>query len=191
MAREYNTTATIPVLSRADDFGTVLEYFDVPLGNARVHDAIQTNLPGTSSSDDLGLLGSTFAYLGTGDVVGTSVTRYARLLDVMIPYQYISGETLQVLVTAMADTAQVSATVDVECYFNPSTGTVSSDLCTTSATDCNSATASEKTFAITTAALTRGGRLNLRLALIVDDTGGSGACTASITRVRIGCNTRG
>lgn len=191
MPRTFQAPITMPVIAREDDFGSVQESFDVPLGNARVHDAIQTNLPGTSATDDLALLGTDYAYLGTGDVMNSSVTRYARLTDVIIPYSYVDGETLDVLVWASAQVATVSATVDCECFLQDGTGTASSDLCTTAATTCNSATAAAKTFNITAASLAGGCRLNLRLALIVNDTGGGDACVAKITRVQIRCNTKG
>src|SRR5574338_320399 len=68
----------------------VLAEYSVPLTAFRVWDALQTNLPGTSATDDLGLITGTFGtdavYIGTSDLKAAGATsRYARVLIPLPP----------------------------------------------------------------------------------------------------------
>ena len=99
-----------------------LKPYVVNLSDARVHDAIQTVLPGTAAADDLGFDGGTFAtsspHLTAGDLKAAgATTRYARF-QIPLPAEYVDGETVNLRIHAGMQTtvADTSCTVDVECY---------------------------------------------------------------------------
>src|SRR5574338_971376 len=83
-------------VQRSDMQQDSLSIFPVPFTDFRVHDALQTVLPGTSASDDLGLYGGTFgtsqALIRTYDVKTVTSTLYARAL-IRIPVEYQAAET--------------------------------------------------------------------------------------------------
>lgn len=163
----------------------------------RIHDALQSLLPTSSGTDDLGLtigtFGSAAPYIGTGDVKASSVTRYARVMR-RLPANYEAGETVNIVVTgAMITTvADTSATVDIECYeVGSNVATPSSDLCATSAQSINSLTAADKSFTITATSLAPGDMLDIRLTVAVVDSATATAVIAAIPKVSIKCDTRG
>lgn len=151
------------------------ERFKIPLESFRIHDAFQTTLPGTSSGNDLALVGGTFGTnspsLQTADLKAAgSTTNYARV-TFNLPECYVTGQTVQVriwggMITHIADTA---ATVDVEAYRSGDDTTIGSDLCATAAQSLNSLTVSYKDFTITSASLAPGDTLDIRIALLVND----------------------
>ena len=156
----------------------------IPWNNFRVWDAFQTILPTTSASDDLGLsygtLGSSGTSIRTSDLVGTSVTRYARFMF-SIPAEYDAGETINLRAHAgMTAVAEVSATVDFSAYKHDNESGVGSDLVATAATSINSTTLASKDFDVTATGINPGDLLDVRMAVAVNDTGGSGACIAVV-----------
>lgn len=157
----------------AQEVGT----YPLNLTDFRVWDAMQTNLPGTAATDDLALIGGTFATgvpsIQTGDLkTAGATTRYARIL-IQLPPEYEAGETVVFrlhsgMVTTVADG---SATIDLEVYLSGRETVVSGgDLCATSATSINSLTFADKDFTITATSLSPGDWLDCRLAITVTDT---------------------
>lgn len=168
----------------------------IPMSRFRVWDAATTNLPATSSADDLGLYSGTFGsaapVIGTGDVKNTSVTRYARV-DVVLPAEYEDGETVTIRVHGGMQTtvASASATVDIECYKSDKEQGAGSDLCTTAAQSINSTTFADKDFTITPTGLVAGDTLDIRLTIAVVDSATGTAVDPMVGAVQLLCDKRG
>jgi hypothetical protein len=159
---------------------------NIPLELLRVHDAFQTNLPTSASSDDLGLIIGTFGtdavVVQTSDAKNTTATQRARF-SYRLPVEYADGQAISVVAWAGMKTtvANGSATVDFEVYKkNDSTGLVGSDLVSTSATTINSLTAADKAFTIDPTGLSGGDELDIRVTIAITD---SGTGTAVIGRL--------
>lgn len=171
--------------------------YAIPFESWRVHDAVGTNLPGTSATDDLGFYGGTFGtsgpYIGTSDLkTAGATTRYARAI-VRIPPEYEDGQTLTLrfaagMITTVADT---SATLDVEAYILDEDTTISSDLCTTSATSINSTTFANKDFTITPTSRTGGELLDIRVAIAVTDAASGTAVIGAFAAAKLLVDIRG
>jgi hypothetical protein len=160
--------------------------YNIPLELLRVHDAFQTSIPTSASSDDLGLIIGTFGtdavVVQTSDLKNTTGTQRARF-TFALPHNYVAGQTISVAAWAGMKTtvATSSATIDFEAYAkNDSTGLVGSDLVTTSATTINSLTASAKEFTITPTGLNPGDELDVRVTIAITD---SATPTAVIGRI--------
>lgn len=168
----------------------------VPLTDFRVWDAMNTVLPGTSSNDDLALVGGTLGTssptIQTGDVKNTTVTRYARAL-VALPPEYEDGETVTIRLHAgmITTVASSSATVDVECYKSDKESGVGSDLCSTAAQDINSLTFDDMDFTITPTGLVAGDLLDVRIAIAVSDSATVTAVIGAIGSVELLADVRG
>ena len=160
--------------------------FNIPLELVRVHDAFQTSIPTSASSDDLGLIIGTFAtdaiVIQSSDSKNTTVTQRGRF-TFALPNNYVAGQAISVAAWAGMKTtiSSTTATIDFEAYAkNDSTGLVGSDLVTTSATTINSLTASAKEFTITPTGLNPGDELDVRVTIAITDTG---TATAVIGRI--------
>lgn len=164
----------------------------------RVHDAAQTNLPGTGASDDLAIVGTTYGTdaisIQTGDVKALgATTRYARCLFAL-PANYQDGETVTIRAYAGMKTtvADVTATIDFQAYKSDNDTTIGgSDLVTTSATTINSLTFANKDFSITTTELAAGDVLDIRMAIITNDAATATAVIGCAGKVSILVDTRG
>lgn len=180
------TGTRTPSFNRSEFTQENLAVYPIPWTYFRVWDAVQTNLPGTAASDDLELTGGTWATgvpsIQTGDLKNAgSTTRYARF-QLQLPPEYVAGETVKIRLHAGMKTtvASSAATADLEVYKSGREFLVSgSDLCTTAATTINSTTLADKDFDITATALSPGDILDVRLAILVND-------SATVTAV-IGC----
>lgn len=166
------------------------QILDVPLTSLRVHDAPQTNLPGTSAADDLALLGATFGtnsmYIGTGDVKTLTVTRYARFQRAL-PDDYVAGSaiTLRAFAGMQTAAADASCTLDVEAYAADGEGGIGSDLCTTAAQSINSTTFANVDFTITPTGLVAGDQLDIRLTVYSEDSAGASAVDPTIGKIQL------
>lgn len=190
------TGSLVPGLSRSN-LTQATERFKINPVDWRVWDAMATNLPGTSATDDLALTGGTFAtnspLIGTSDLKGAgSTTRYART-SFQLPASYVAGQTCQIrakvnMKTTVADTA---ATVDFEVYRSGDDGTISSDLCATAAQSMNSLTAANKDFTITATTLLPGDTLDIRLAVLVNDAATVTAVIGQVGGVELLLGTKG
>lgn len=190
--------ASIPDIKREQLAQSQLLPYVVPLTDMRVHDAIQTNLPGTAASDDLGIIGTAFGtaspVLQAGDLKAAGpTTRYARFLT-RLPAEYAdSGETIQVvihagMVTTVADT---SCTVGLQCYKSDQEAGIGSDLVVEAAQDINSLTHADITFTITPTGLVAGDVLDLRIAIACNDAATGTAVIPQIGNVELRCDVRG
>lgn len=163
--------------------------FPINFADFRVWDAIATNLPGTSATDDLGLYGGTYAtsppYVGTSDMKALgSVSRYARVL-VVVPHDFEGNSqslTFRAYAGMVTTIADVACTLDVECWRIDRDGTLgSADLVTTSATTINSLTAAAKDFQLAdTSTISAGDLLDVRLTVLVNDAATATAVIAAI-----------
>ena len=177
-----------------DDFAS----FQIPLERFRVWDAYATALPGTSATDDLGLITGTFGtappYIGTGDVKNTTVTRYARV-GFQLPAEYVAGQSVRLTLHAGMITTVSSgvATVDVEAYKMAQDGTtgMGSDLCSTAATSIKSTTFSDKTFDITSTSLAAGDWLDIRLTVNIVDSATATAVIGAILAAEMQLDIKG
>lgn len=172
--------------------------FPIPWDSLRVWDAYGTNLPATAATDDLALVGGTFAtappMVQAGDckAAGTT-TRYARF-QVILPECYQATETVSIVATAGMKTtvADTSCVVDFEVYrVEKIGGTISSDLCTTSATTINSTTFAAKTFAVTSSALAAGDILDVRMTITCVDAATATAVTPAVAGLDLVCDIQG
>jgi hypothetical protein len=175
----------------------VLKPYPVPSTSWRVWNALNTPLPATSSSDDLGLYpgtwGTTPWLIRSADVKTTTVTLYSAC-EIVLPAEYDDGETVNIrlnagFITTIPDGA---ATVDVEAYEKAGTGAaLSADLCTTAATDFKSLTFANKDFNITATGLEAGSVLQVRIAMSIIDTATATAVIGAIEQVSLLCDIRG
>lgn len=142
----------------------------IPWEAWRVWDAFATNLPATGGTDDLGLYGGTFATnapsIQTGDVKTTSGTRYARAV-VRIPYNFVTGGTVQIRAHAGAKTtaADTSMVIDFVAHRSDTEDGVGADLVTTAATTINNTTEVDATFTVDSTTLLPGDYLDIRMAI--------------------------
>lgn len=169
----------------------------IPLTGLRVWDAYQTNLPGTAATDDLALVGGTFAtappVISAGDLKAAgATTRYARF-QMQLPECYDAGETVTLrfsagMVTTVADT---SCTVDAQVYKLDKVTGIGADLCATAATTMNSLTFGNKDFSITSSGLTAGDVFDVRVAIACTDAASGTAVTPTIAAIDLLCDIKG
>ena len=182
-------TGDKPATARTDLTQEDNARFKIQPTDWRVHDAIQTNLPGTGATDDLaivsGTLGTSAPSIQTGDLKNAgATTRYARC-TFQIPHNYVAGQTVTIRASGgmITTVASSSATIDFEVYRSADNNTVGSDLCATAATTINSLTFANKDFTITPTSLTPGDTLDIRMTIAVSDTATGTAvigCAASV-----------
>ena len=174
-----------------------LAIFPIDLTCLRVWDAFNTNLPGTAATDDLALVGGTFAtappVISAGDLKNAGATsRYARF-QMKLPECYDAGETVTLSLSAGMKTtvASVSCTVDIECYKIDKLSAIGADLCTTSATTINSLTFGAKAFTITPTGLTAGDVFDVRVTIACNDSGTGTAVSPTIAAIDVLCDIKG
>jgi hypothetical protein len=168
----FVTTAGV---KRADLTQDTLKAFTIPLESWKVFDALQTNLPGTAASDDLGLIGGTHGSaspsIQTSDAKTTTVTQKMRA-SIPVPAEYQAGETLVLRIHAgmLTTTGDGTATVDVLAYKSNEEAGVGSDLCATAAQSIKSLTLADKDFTITATSLSPGDLLDVLVVIAITDT---------------------
>lgn len=165
--------------------------FPVPLTSLRVFDAMQTNLPGTAASDDLGISGGTYGTdapkLVTSDAKATTVTQKGRF-TLRVPEDYEDGETIKLRLSAGMNTtvSDGTATVDVSAYVNGRDGTIDgSDLVTTAATTINSLTFADKDFTIDGSGLSAGDELDILITIAITDAATGTAVIGAIGAIEL------
>lgn len=169
----------------------------IPMTSLRVWDALQTNLPGTAATDDLALIGGTFASaspkVSAGDLKAAgATTRYARF-QVALPVNYVSGETVTLRIYCGMGTtvAATSCTVDAQVYESDGAAGISADLCTTNAQSMNSLTFANKDFTITPTALAAGDVLDVRIAVTCTDGATGTVVEPIIGKISLLCDVKG
>jgi hypothetical protein len=175
---------------------SALQPFTIPWTAWRVWDAVQTNLPGTPATDDLGLIGGTFATappsIQTGDLKAAgATTRYARA-QVELPWDYEAGQSVTLrfhagMVTTISDG---TATLDVEAYESDEEVGISADLCATAAQSINSLTFADIDFTITPTTLAAGDMLDVRIAIAINDTATGTAVIGCVGAAKLLCDVR-
>jgi len=168
----------------------------IPLTQARVWDAVQTNLPATPASDDLGIITGTWGTnpirITAGDVKALGSTTRRLYLAIPIPSNYEDGQTIQLRIRAKMETtvADNSCTIDAEAYVG-SDGSLGSDLVTTAAVSMNSLSAANYDFTINATGVDPGDLLEVRLSIASNDAATATAVTPAIYSVSLLCDTRG
>ncbi len=166
---------TKPAIARTDITQEDLARFKIRPTDWRVWNAMQTVLPNPSASDDLGIYGGTFGSaspsIQTYDLKNAgSTTCYARC-SFPLPHTYVAGQSVTIRAHAgmLTTVASSAATIDFEVYrSNDETG-IGSDLVATSATTINSLTLADKDFVLTATTLLPGDTLDIRMAVLVND----------------------
>ncbi len=175
-----------------------LQPFPIPLTDFRVWDAMQTVLPGTPATDDLGLVGGTFGTatpsIRTEDLKALGATNKRARVLVQLPWEYQSGESISLrFVAGMITTvAGTSATLDVEAFklqADPDDA-IGSDLVSTAATTINSLTFANIDFVLTPTGLSPGDILDIRVTVAVNDGASATAVIAAFTSAKILCDVR-
>lgn len=176
---------------------TVLAEYPVELTRFRVWDAMQTNLPGTSAADDLGLIGGTFAtaspMIQTYDVKAAGAQTLRARVVLNMPIEYDAAETVNIrvrggMITTIADN---SCTVDIECCKLDEDGAVAADICATAAQSINSLTKADKDFTITATTLNPGDQLDVRVTIAVNDAATATTVKAALSKISLLCDVRG
>jgi hypothetical protein len=168
----------------------------IPLTQAKVWDAVQTNLPATPASDDLGIITGTWGTnpvrITAGDVKALGSTTRRLYLAIPIPSNYEDGQTIQLRIRAKMETtvADNSCTIDAEAYVG-SDGALGSELVTTPAASMNSLSAANYDFAINATGVDPGDLLEVRISIASNDAATATAVTPAIYSVSLLCDTRG
>jgi hypothetical protein len=175
-----------------------LAVYPLELESWKVFDAIQTALPGTPSTDDLGVVGGTFGTgvpsLQTEDLKTAGATSNRARRTFVLPPEYVAAETVQIrlhagMLTTVADT---TATVDVEIFKSDREATVDgTDLVATAAQSCNSLTLADLTFTVTATSLAPGDILDIRITTTVTDAATGTAVKAIIGAVELLLDVKG
>lgn len=190
-------STTIRGLSRSSLDQESLSPFTIPLTAFRVWDAIATNLPATAATDDLGLVGNTFATgsptIETGDLKAAgATTRYARVqLPIPMEFDAASDVVLRIHAGMKTTVSDTTATVDVQAYKSDEEAGIGADLCSTAATTINSLTLGDKDFVIDGSGLSAGDLLDIRIAIAVNDAASGTAVIGQIGAVKLLVDTKG
>lgn len=186
-----------PGPSRSNLIQEDLAVYPIPFTSLRVHDALQTVLPGTSASDDLGLYGGTFGtsqpLVRTADLKAAGATTLYARTQVQLPVEYVAGQTVTLSITGgmVTTVAGVTATVDAEVFKVGKDNTLGSDICATSAQSINSLTHAAKSFTITPTLLNPGDVLDIRIAVAVNDAATATAVIAALGGIDLLCDIKG
>ena len=186
-----------PAKDKADILALAeLQPFIIPWTAWRVWNALHTNLPGTPLTDDLGLVGGTFATaspsIQTEDLKAAgATTSYARAC-VPLPWDYAAGQTVTArfhagMLTTISDG---TATLDLQCYETDEEVGISADICATAAQSINSVTLADIDFTITPTALTAGDLLDMRIAIAINDAATGTAVIGCVGAAKLLCDVR-
>lgn len=175
-----------------------LKAFVIPWHAFRVWDAYGSNLPTAATADDLGLVGGTWATdspeLQTIDQKNnTTATSCFGRFQVVLPAEYVTGETVQIRFNCymLTTVASTTATVDLVAYESDKGGSIGSDLCTTSPTSINSLTPANVDFTINAAGLAAGDILDCRVDIAINDTATGTAVIGAIGYAAMLCDVKG
>lgn len=162
--------------------------YQVPLTSLRVHDAMQTNLPGTAANDDMGLITGTpgtDAPTLQGVDFGGGSTDEKGAFEFVLPPEYVAGETITLRVRAgmLTTVSDGTATVDVEAWVAAVDGSVGSDICATAAQSINSLTLANKDFVLTPTGRAAGDRIIVRVSFGGTDSGNVGVMIPEIQKI--------
>ena len=183
-----------PALAKANILALAeLQAFPIPLTDFRVWDAMQTVLPGTPATDDLGLVGGTFGTatpsIRTEDLKAAGATNKRARVLIQLPWEYVAGQSVTLrfkagMITTVSDT---TATLDVEAYKlqEDPDDAIGSDLVSTAATTMNSLTFANMDFVVTPTGLSPGDILDIRITIAVNDGASATAVIAAFTSAKL------
>lgn len=202
-AVRFNNTVTVtdwskvtPGIPRINLLQQTLDPFVIPLTEFRVWNAMHTNLPGTSATDDLALTSNGVTdsvTIQTSDLDSAgATTRYASVL-LPVPAEYVGAQTLTLRFHAGMKTnvADNTATLDVEAYLSDEEEGLGADICATAVTTINSVTLADIDFTITPATLSPGSLLLVRIAVAVNDAATGAPVIGIIGSAKLLCDTQG
>lgn len=190
-------TGSIPTIARSSLEQNTVQLYQIPWEAWRVWDAYQTNLPGTSAEDDLGLYGGTWGTnppsIQTYDVKAAGALNLYARANISLPPEYDTGQTVQISAHAGMKTtvADNSCTLDFVVYESNKEDGLSADLCTTAATSINSLTMATKTYDVTATSIAPGDLLDIRMHVAVNDAASGTAVIALIGWVGIAIDIKG
>lgn len=175
-----------------------LQQFPIPLTDFRVWDAMHTFLPGTPATDDLALVGGTFATatpsIRTEDLKAAGATNKRARVLVQLPWEYEAGQSVSLrfkagMITTISNT---TATLDCEVYKlqNDPDDAIGADLVATAAQNINSLTFADITFALTASSLSPGDILDVRVTMAINDGGSATAVIGAFTSAKLLCDVR-
>ncbi len=188
-----------PPVARSDLVQETLAKYAIPWTAWRIWNAYHTVLPGTPLTDDLGLVGGTFATnaptLQTEDHKSAgAVNNYARCF-VTLPPEYVAAQTVQFRFVCGMKTAVSDGTATLDCIVHESDldDTVSADLVTTGATTMNTLVPTMSTidFTVTATALVPGDILDVRIQTAINDGSGGVAVIGYIGAAFLMCDIKG
>jgi len=188
-----------PAIARTALLQESLSPFPVRMTDWKVWDAMQTNLPTTPATDDLGMVHGTFATgspsLQTEDLkaeAGNPTLKYARA-QIPLPMNYVAGQTvvLRIHCGMITTAADDTCTIDVSAYESDGEAGISADLCATAAVSMNSTDFADKDFTITATTLNPGDMLDVRVLITVSDGATGTAVIGCIGAVTLLCDTKG
>ncbi len=183
-----------PALAKANILALAeLQPFPIPLTDFRVWDAMQTVLPGTPATDDLGLVGGTFGTatpsIRTEDLKAAGATNKRARVLVQLPWEYVAGQSVTLrfkagMITTAADT---TATLDVEAYKlqEDPDDAIGSDLVSTAATTMNSLMFANMDFVVTPTGLSPGDILDVRITMAISDGASATAVIGGLTSAKL------
>jgi hypothetical protein len=187
---------SMPSLSRSDLQQENNAEYTIPHTAWRVHDALDTLLPDPSAADDIGIDGT----FGTGPIKLTcgdlkaagATTRYART-QVVLPPEYVAGETITLRFSAgmLTTVADNTCTLDVEAYALDDEGGISADLCTTSAQSMNSTSFANLDFTITPTGRSAGDSIDVRIAIACNDAATGTTVEPAVGTAKLLCDIKG
>ena len=196
--RLVGSPTVTPGFTRSNLVQESLAKYPIPWENWRVHDAFGTLLPATPATDDAGLVGATFGTgvpsIQTGDLKAAgATTRYARVTVALpIEYEAATDVVLRLRAGMFTTISDTTAQIDAEVYLSDEEGLVDgADLCATAIQSINSTVLSDKDFVITATTLVPGSRLDIRVALSVNDAATGTAVTGVLGGASLLCDVRG
>jgi len=185
-------SGTTAGIGRSSLTQNALQVYPLEPESWKVHDSLDTPLPATPLTDDLGIVGGTFASatpsLQTEDLkaAGATTNRARRTFTLPPEYEAAQTVTLRVHAGMLTTIAGTSAVVDVEVYKSDREGGVDgADLCATAAQDINNLTAANKDFTITPTSLSPGDILDIRISTTLTDAATETAVAAIIGAVEM------
>lgn len=188
----------LPGLPRASLIQTDFAEYGINPALLRIHDAFASPIS-AAANDDLGLsTGGTYGtdapYITAGDLKAAgATTRYARFLFTLPP-EYVAGQSVRIvahagMVTTVADT---SCTLDFEAYkLDLDAAVGGSDLVSTAAQSINSTSFAVKNYEVTSAGLSAGDVLDIRVAVACTDAATGTAVIPAIAHLAMALDIKG
>ena len=187
-----------PPIARTSLAQETLSDYVIAMTEWATWDDMSTPLPNAGATDDLGLVhgyfGTNSPSLQTGDLKSAgATTRYARA-QVIVPHEYVAGQTLELRFVAgvITTVADVSCTLDAEVFLSDGETGIGADICATAAKSINGGVSfANYDFSITPATLSPGDVLDVRIAIACDDGSGATAVIGCVGQSVLRCDTKG